>query len=146
MGRGKYHHWRTADGLRQLREMAAAGLTDTQIAERIGVRRQTIYDWINAYPDISDALAAGRAMSDDAVEGATHLAALGYYVDETTIERDAGGKIVSKTTRRRWVRPDMRAALAWLARRRWREDQVTEQEAGGVVVVPSVETDASSNT
>lgn len=137
MARGKYQKWLTHEGLQQLRDMASAGLTDTQIAERMGIRRTTIYDWLRDYPDISDALAAGRALSDDAVEGAVHRAALGYYVDETTTVQDAAGDVVSTTTRRRWVRPDSRAMVAWLSRRRWRDvraDQIDEPESGAVIL------------
>lgn len=144
VAKGKYQRWRTPDGLQQLRDMGAAGMTDTAIAERLGIRRTTLYDWLRDYPDISDAITAGRALSDDAVEESAHRAALGYYVDEVTTVQDAAGDVVSTTTRRRWVRPDSRAMVAWLSRRRWRDARADQSDApeSGAIILPRINEDS----
>lgn len=60
MAKGKYEYWRTTDGLILLQGWARDGLKDEQIAHNMGIRRTTLYDWKNKYPDINDALKRAR--------------------------------------------------------------------------------------
>ena len=59
MARGKFGYWLTEDGLTLLEGWARDGLTDEQIAEKIGINRATLYDWKKKYPNISNALKKG---------------------------------------------------------------------------------------
>jgi len=70
MAKGKYGYWRTTDGLILLQGWARDGLIDEQIAHNMGIRRTTLYDWKNKYPDISDALKKGKEIVDYEVENA----------------------------------------------------------------------------
>ena len=70
MAKGKYEYWRTTDGLLLLQGWARDGLKDEQIAHNIGIRRTTLYDWKNKYPDINDALKKGKEIVDYEVENA----------------------------------------------------------------------------
>jgi len=70
MAKGKYEYWRTTDGLILLQGWARDGLTDEQIAHNMGIRRTTLYDWKNKYPDIDDALKKGKEIVDYEVENA----------------------------------------------------------------------------
>ena len=70
MAKGKYKYWRTTDGLILLQGWARDGLTDEQIAHNMGIRRTTLYDWKNKYPDINDALKKGKEIVDYEVENA----------------------------------------------------------------------------
>lgn len=70
MAKGKYEYWRTTDGLILLQGWARDGLTDEQIAHNMGIRRTTLYDWKNKYPDINDALKKGKEIVDYEVENA----------------------------------------------------------------------------
>lgn len=70
MAKGKYEYWRTTDGLILLQGWARDGLTDEQIAHNMGIRRTTLYDWKNKYPDINDALKNGKEIVDYEVENA----------------------------------------------------------------------------
>ena len=70
MAKGKYEYWRTTDGLILLQGWARDGLKDEQIAHNIGIRRTTLYDWKNKYPDINDALKKGKEIVDYEVENA----------------------------------------------------------------------------
>lgn len=45
MAKGKYLEWLTKEGLLKIEGWARDGLTDEQIAEKIGIQRQTLYDW-----------------------------------------------------------------------------------------------------
>lgn len=82
MATGKYKEWLTAEGLLKLEGWARDGLTDEQIAFNVGVRRETIYDWIKKYPNISNALKRGKEVVDRQVENALFKRATGYQCTE----------------------------------------------------------------
>lgn len=56
MAKGKYERWLEPDGLILLEGWARDGLTDEQIATKIGINPATLYDWKNKFPKISEAL------------------------------------------------------------------------------------------
>ena len=78
----KYEEWLTAEGLLKLEAYARDGLTDEDIAEKIGINRTTLYDWKKKYSDISDALKRGKEVVDVQVENALLKRALGYSYNE----------------------------------------------------------------
>lgn len=87
----KYTNWITKEGLLKIEGWARDGLTDEQIAENIGIRRPTLYDWKKKYSDISDALKRGKEVVDRQVENALFKSAVGYEYTERTakvVERD----------------------------------------------------------
>lgn len=87
MAKGKYEYWLSTEGLLKLESWARDGLTDEQIAQNIGIKRQTLYDWKNKYPDISDSLKRGKEVVDIQVENALLKRALGYTYTEVKTER-----------------------------------------------------------
>lgn len=56
MAKGKYQQWLEPDNLLLLQAWARDGFTDEQIATKIGISKQTFYDWKKKYPDFSDSL------------------------------------------------------------------------------------------
>lgn len=62
MAKGKYHEWLTPEGLALLEGWARDGLTDEQIADNMGIKRATLYEWKKRYPDISDTLKKARKL------------------------------------------------------------------------------------
>ncbi len=68
MARVEYKKWLEPDNLTRLRSWARDGLTNEQIAKKIGVRRQTISEWSKKYPDIADALKKGKEVVDSEIE------------------------------------------------------------------------------
>lgn len=76
MAKGKYQKWLTPEGLLLLEGWARDGLTDEQIAEKIGIRRETLYEWKKNYPNISNALKKGKEVVDYEVENALLSSAL----------------------------------------------------------------------
>ncbi|MNB95555.1 hypothetical protein D3C75_427320 [compost metagenome] len=138
MAKGKYHDWLTPEGLLRLEGWARDGLTDEQIAGNMGVKRQTLYDWKNKHPDISDALKKGKEVVDRAVENALLKRALGYRYDEITREavkqtnEETGEQIVVMAETKRVtkeVQGDTTAQIFWLKNRRpdkWRDKQDVE--------------------
>ena len=89
MARGKYEYWLTEDGLTLLEGWARDGLTDEQLAEKIGIGTRTLYDWKGRYPQISQALKKGKEIVDIQVENALLKRALGYDFQEERVERSA---------------------------------------------------------
>lgn len=70
MAKGKYQRWLEPDGLLLLEGWARDGLTDEQLAEKIGITATTLYDWKNRFPEISEALKKGKEVVDYEVENA----------------------------------------------------------------------------
>lgn len=135
MATGKYQDWLTPDGLVQLQGWARDGLTDEQIADNIGIRRPTLYEWKKRHPDIANALKKGKEVIDRHVENALLKRAIGYQFDEVTqeavqvIDPDTG-KYVSKMAEikrvTKEVQPDVTAQIFWLKNRKpeqWRDKQ-----------------------
>ena len=60
MAKGKYQRWLEPDGLLLLEGWARDGLTDEQLAGKMGINPATLYDWKNKYPKISEALKKGQ--------------------------------------------------------------------------------------
>lgn len=70
----------TKDGLTRLKGWARDGLTDEQIATKIGINRTTLYKWIDRFSDIGNALKQGKEPVDIEVEDSMVKLALGHYV------------------------------------------------------------------
>nr|DAZ00619.1 MAG TPA: terminase small subunit [Caudoviricetes sp.] len=124
MAKGKYEQWLTPEGLLKIEGWARDGLTDVQIAENMGIRRGTLYDWCKKYPDISDTLKKGKEVVDRQVENALLKRALGYKYDEVTYENGTETKRVTKE-----VVPDTTAQIFWLKNRKrdiWADRQNIE--------------------
>ena len=124
VAKGKYQKWLTPDGRTLLEAWARDGLTDEQIAHNMGIRRSTLADWKNKFPDISDALKKGKEVVDVEVENALLKRAKGFAYLEEKQETDAfGHKTVTKTIKQ--VAPDVGAAVFWLKNRKpaqWRDN------------------------
>ena len=108
MAKGKYEYWLTPEGLLKLEGWARDGLTDEQIADNMGICRDTLIQWKKKYSDISDTLKRGKEVIDRQVENALLKRALGYKYTEVTKERiiDTGQKKrhggESELTEREW--------------------------------------------
>ena len=124
MAKGKYQKWLEPESLILLEGWARDGLTDEQIAKKMGVNIATLYDWKKKYPEISESLKKGKEVIDTIVENALLKRALGYRYDEVTIENGIETKRVTKE-----VQPDTTAQIFWLKNRRpdkWRDKQNVE--------------------
>lgn len=87
---------------------AMSGLTDAQIAEKIGIQESTLNNWKKAHPEFMESLTIGKKTPDDLVEESLLRRALGYNTKEITQERmaDTGQKVrhggESKFTEKDW--------------------------------------------
>lgn len=131
MAKGKYKEWLEPEGLLKLEGWARDGLTDEQIAENIGIRRETLYDWKKKYSNISNALKKGKEVIDREVENALLKRALGYTYTETTKELIDDTLVVTKEVTKE-VAPDTTAQIFWLKNRKpyeWRDKKDLEMKA-----------------
>ena len=123
MANGKYEYWLTPDGLLLLEAWARDGLTDEQIALKMGINVATLYRYKQSYCEICDALKKGKEIVDIQVENALFKRAMGYEYEETKIiisEND--GKRVE--TVKKQMPPDTTAQIFWLKNRKpekWRD-------------------------
>lgn len=65
-----YKEWLKPQALQRLEGWKRNGLTDEQIANNIGIRRETLWDWQKKHPNIANALKRGKEDVNFAVENA----------------------------------------------------------------------------
>lgn len=120
--------WLTDDGLILLAAYARDGMTNQEIAEKIGVTKRTFTRWMEEYPEIREAVNTSKELVDYKVENALLKAALGYTAKESkVIMRLRQGKLttVEQETVIKEVAPDVRAITLWLNNRqtkKWRRN------------------------
>lgn len=118
MAKGKYHDWLTEDGLLQLKGWARDGLDDKEIADKMGINRSTLYDWIRRFSTISNTIKEGRKPIVIAVENTFFEKKLnGYFVDEEVTEiteHPNGGQTKHKRITKRYIPPDTTAMIFYL--------------------------------
>lgn len=106
---------------------ARDGLTDEQIALKMGIGISTFYEWLNKFPELSDAIKKGKAPVDIEVESALLKRALGYDYEEviTEVEELGEGRQKKHIRKIRKHMPGETAAqIFWLKNRRpgrWRD-------------------------
>jgi hypothetical protein len=133
MAKGKYQKWLEPEGLTLIEGWARDGLTDEQIAERMGINVATLYRWKNDHCEICESLKKSKEVVDDMVENALLRNAMGEY--KITEERRYNPEtrqyeivIVKRETRA----PDTTAQIFWLKNRRpdkWRDKREVENTA-----------------
>ncbi len=138
MAKGKYHEWLKPEGLTRIQGWAMDGLTIEEIAAQIRINPDTLYTWMNRFPEISDAIKNNKDVADRLVEQALFNKALGRCkVTETVKERRLNVKtgeyelVVVKETIK-GVPPDVAAQVFWLKNRKpntWRDKREVETEA-----------------
>lgn len=123
MAKGKYQEWLTPEGLLKIEGWARDGLIDEQIAQNIGIRAATLYEWKKRFPEISEALKRGKEVVDRQVENALLKRALGYEYEEVK-EKFEGGILTERTVTKKEVVADTTAQIFWLKNRKpdtWRD-------------------------
>ena len=131
-------YWLTDDGLILVEAWARDGYLLDDIAQRMGIERQTLYTWRKKYPEIARALNTGKELIDYKVENALLKAALGYTTKEIKVtlgKKMLNGEVyeVLKETTTREIAPNVTACMAWLNNRKhdqWKRnrDKVLEMD------------------
>ncbi len=137
MANGKYQRWLEPDGLLLLEGWARDGLTDEQLAQKMGIATGTLYEWKKSYPEISEALKRGKEVVDIEVENALLKRALGYDYTEERVEisEKDGRKVIQNT---KHIAADTTAQIFWLKNRRpdrWRDKPMPTAEGDGVTII-----------
>jgi hypothetical protein len=70
LAKALYKEWLKPQALQRLEGWKRNGLTDEQIANNIGIRRETLWDWQKKHPNIANALKRGKEDVNFAVENA----------------------------------------------------------------------------
>jgi len=138
----KYEEWLTDDGLTRITGWARDGLTDEQIAQKMGIGTRTLYDWKEKYPQILQAIKESKELVDRLVENALLKRALGYEYEEITEEltKTEDGTLAMRETKRvrKQVAPDTTAQIFWLKNRKpddWRDKPEPTQDQALQVAV-----------
>lgn len=149
MAKGKYQAWLEPDKLILLEAWARDGLTDEQIATKMGICRDTLIQWKKKYPDISDTLKKGKDVVDIQVENALLKRALGYEYEEVSEKYEMGILVEKKVTKKQVV-PDTTAQIFWLKNRKpdeWRDKREVDVEgSAGVMIVNDIPKPNTSKT
>ena len=116
---------------------ARDGLTDEQLAQKMGIATGTLYEWKKSYPEISEALKRGKEVVDIEVENALLKRALGYDYTEERVEisEKDGRKVIQNT---KHIAADTTAQIFWLKNRRpdrWRDKPMPTAEGDGVTII-----------
>jgi predicted DNA-binding protein (UPF0251 family) len=133
MAKGK---WDTVKNrLVEVEAWARDGLTDKQIAENLGISRDTLYVYKKEHSDISDALGKGKEVADIIMENAAYKRGTGYTYDEITTEitTTTTGKELARKVKKvtKHVPGDPSTQQWWLSNRKpdtWRQHQ--REQAG----------------
>ena len=132
----KYKEWLEPEGLLKIEAWARDGLINEQIAQNIGIRRETLSEWAKKYPNISNALKRGKEVPDIEVENSLYKRAVGYNYTETTKElklNPSTGKFEMMITKEvtKHVVPDTTAEIFWLKNRKpdvWKDKQEVQTQ------------------
>ena len=128
MAKAKYEEWLTPEGLLKIEGWARDGLTDEQIAEKMGISVASLYNYKKDHLEILEALKSGKEVVDRQVENALLKRALGYEYEEVK-EKYENGFCVERTITKKEVVPDTTAQIFWLKNRKpdeWRDKQTVE--------------------
>ncbi len=152
MGRPSLYHTLVAPRLDDVRYWSRTGVYEKDMAERLGVARQTFVEYKQLFPDLADALKE-RDVADRNVVNAIYKSALGYNYTETTRElkpvRDDNGKIIGSAmvvTKevKKHVPPQYVAGFFWAKNRLkqdWQDKVEHDLNAGGPLRIVFVDSE-----
>lgn len=128
MARPSKYETHVAPRLEEIKDWVRNGATDEEVAKRLGISRDSFYQYKKEFSDFSDTLKETKEIVDSQVENALLKRALGYSYNEVTKEVDADGKKKIKTVTKE-VLPDVTAQIFWLKNRqpdKWRDKTQVE--------------------
>ena len=134
MAKSKATEWLEQDKLTLLEAWARDGLTNEQIAKNMGINPSTLYDYMNKFVEISNALKKGKEVVDIEVENALLKRALGYTITlcEQKVDKDGCVHDLKKDVH---VPGDTTAQIFWLKNRKpknWKDKQNNENTGDDV--------------
>ena len=88
MAKAKWEKWLKPENLTLLQGWARDGLTNDQIAKKMGIVRSTLQSWIKTHEDISNALKKGKEVVDAEIENSLISTMKKHTVTTTTYKGD----------------------------------------------------------
>ena len=132
--RKKPEEWAKEKNLIRIESWARDGLRMVDIAKKMGIARQTLYEYTDKFPDIADAIKRGREPIDFEVENAMLKSAMGHKetvrkpIRLRTTKRKDGMEItedhVEYVDEEVYIPPQVSAQIFWLKNRKpdiWRD-------------------------
>ncbi len=130
MARPSKYETHVAPRLEEIKDWCRNGATDEEIAKRLGISRDSFYQYKKEFSDFSDTLKETKEIVDAQVENALLKRALGYEYKEVTKKVVDGELKVTKVITKQVV-PDTTAQIFWLKNRRpdkWRDKPTEEKD------------------
>ena len=127
--------------LNEIKEYAISGLTLEQIATRLLITRQTLYNWTKKIPELREVINEGKNIADDRVEMSLYEMCFPHDEREVEVEKDASGQVIKQKIRTRHYEPNVTAIQYWLQNRRrdiWKNHQSLEFSGNSSVPVQIV--------
>ena len=122
----KVDQWLTEDGLKLLRYFKQSGMTDAQIAEKIGIHERVLRKWKQKYEPIKTALKNGKEFAIAEAFAALKWMFRVQTLKETTTQiwTDGNGKEhKTVTVKEREIPPDKTAAIFFMkSQAGWRDN------------------------
>lgn len=110
----KYQEWLQDENLQKIKSWKGQGLSNAEVADYIGIRRQTLYSWMNKYPQIKQAIQEGQQRTVEYIENALMKKISGYKLQETkrykTTDKD-GNEVTRVEVIEKEVGPDTTAII-----------------------------------
>lgn len=128
----KYNEWLKPDGLMMIAAWTRDGLTQEQIATKIGIHRATLLVWRKNFPSINKAFKKTRDMVDTEVENALFKRAIGYNIflkKPMKIKTDKFAEEIVYVDEEIHINGDVGAQVFWLSNRKPEVWQNTQKNA-----------------
>ncbi|MCY1583339.1 helix-turn-helix domain-containing protein [Staphylococcus pettenkoferi] len=133
----KYKKWLEPENLQKITTWKGQGLSNAEVADYIGIQRQTLYRWMNQYPEIRKAIDEGQKRTVEFIENALMKKIEGFKLQETkrykTTDKD-GNEVTRVEVVEKEVGPDTTAIIYALKVKdpeRWNE-KVRMEHSGQV--------------
>ena len=127
----------------RVEEYASKGLTNHDISKNLGISQETFYQYVNNYPEFSESLKRGKAITDQIVESALYKNAIGYEFEEvvTVIKIGIDGQPTPSEIKKtkKHIQGDTTAQIFWLKNRlseNWRDKKGIDHS--GVINIPII--------
>lgn len=105
----KYQEWLEEQNLKKVEYWAMCGLTDEQIAKKMGIRRETLYDWKKRFSNISNTIKKGREAPAEIANSLKNVC-MGFYVYEEEAIQNPDGTFRKKKIKR-YIPPNTTAII-----------------------------------
>lgn len=124
--------------LEEIKDYATEGLTLEQIATRLLVTRQALYNWTKKFPEVKEVILEGNKVADDRVEMSLYEMCFAHDEKEITVEQDDQGRVVKRIIRTKHVPANVTAIQYWLQNRRrdeWKNHHSLEFQGESTVPI-----------